>query len=182
MTDFLFDMDGTIVDTLKALRLCYRKAGITMPPEAIGQPWQAWCPEDVHREKERLYPNFVREYVRILPAMRLLRLTQGVVITGASLASVNAVRSVAAIGHFSVLAYNCTLDQKLETIMAHQRRSAQHIVWVDDNFEFGQRVLRESYNTDFIHVTEHESVLHVYTAIAPDVFHRLTVGAMWEAL
>lgn len=182
MTDFLFDMDGTIVDTLKALRLCYRKAGITMPPEAIGQSWQAWCPEAIHKEKERLYPNFVREYVRILPAMNLLRLTKGVVITGASQASVNAVRSVAAIGHFSCLATECTLDRKLNEIKQHQRRTGHHVVWVDDNFEFGQRVMLEAPYADFIHVTEHESVLNVYTESNTSKFHRLTVGSMWETV
>lgn len=166
-------MDGTLVDTHKALKMAYRRAGTVLTDENYGKRWQDWCPEDVHREKERLYPNFLREYVRVLPATSLLRVTNGAVITGADVKAVQAVQSV--IGEFSIVGVNASADTKI-SLIASEMSDCGEVVWVDDNKEFGMRVLRELGAT-FAHAHEFDGVYHVYTKDAPDTFVRWHVSS-----
>jgi len=175
---WLFDMDGTIVDTHRALRMCYRKAGITMPEDAFGKRWQEWCPEDIHREKIRLYPNFLREYVRILPAADLLRLTRGAVLTGASHQAVNAVQFI--IGDFDVEGQNCTEDEKIAIMIAHHypKLTGEPLMWVDDRKDFGMRALEEV-GAHFLHVTEFDGVFNLYSPGAPGRVQRWTLSS-WQ--
>lgn len=160
---FIFDLDGTIVDTHRAVKMAYRKAGIVMPDDAWGKTWREWsCPEDVHAEKARIYPNFVREYGRILPAAELLRITGGRVLTGASLAAVRAVQDILDLD-FPIIATECSAEQKL----THLRREKERVMYFDDRKDFGLRALGEVPNLTFAHVAEQDGTYYLYDPAKP---------------
>lgn len=188
MIRFIYDMDGTLVDTRKAIRMAYMRAGIKVPADAWGKTWRDWgCPEDVHKEKARLYPNFVREYGRILPAASLLALTGGRVLTGASLEAVTAVKEVLKI-NFDLLGAECSDNEKMRLLRVECMRtvrdaqftdtSAHRVALVDDRLEFGQRFIEElaGFEPLFFHVTENDHVYHVYDAQHPRLAQRWTLS------
>ena len=40
---FVWDLDGTLLDSRDAVRRAYLEAGVVMPDDAWGKPWQVWC-------------------------------------------------------------------------------------------------------------------------------------------
>jgi hypothetical protein len=154
---WLFDMDGTLVDTLRATREAYRRAGMKMPEGAWGKPWREWCPEEVHAEKQRIYPNTLREFGRILPAAELLRTMGGEIVTAASARSVDAVVELLEMRYPPRAYVECSPESKLSIIRGWQPTA----IYVDDNIEFGKRVLRET-GAYFMHVSDKEGLFNLY--------------------
>lgn len=58
----VFDMDGTLVDTFKQTQEAYHRAGVAFGPEHWGKSAEDWgCPKEAHKEKQRIYPDVLRE-------------------------------------------------------------------------------------------------------------------------
>lgn len=84
---FAFDLDGTLIDNLRAVRYAYDMAGVKMPLNAWGAPFNfSLCTPKQHDEKNLHYPDALRRYARPGPALPLWHALGGdsVVITGAS--------------------------------------------------------------------------------------------------
>lgn len=93
MTTYAFDLDGTLVDTREAVRQAYLCAGVSMPDEAWGLPWETWLEDPAaHDRKNAAYPDCLRRYAVKLPLLDVCRRLGGVVITGASAGAVSAIK------------------------------------------------------------------------------------------
>lgn len=161
MIDFVFDMDGTIVDSYAAVREAYKRAGLVLPDDAWGKPAHEWgCTSHVHKMKSSLYPMILLRLGRRLHAADLLHMTNGSVLTGSSEAGVNAVKKFLKHG-FEVSGFACSAEDKL-TILDKKAHKAR-VFYVDDDLDFGKRALQEIDNMVFIHTARHEGVYHVYS-------------------
>ena len=87
---YVFDLDGTLIESEYAVAAAYRHAGITMPPGAWGKPVGTWCTPAQHAEKQRAYPEMLRRYAtegRALPLWHSVPAAHRCVVTGASMSS-----------------------------------------------------------------------------------------------
>jgi beta-phosphoglucomutase-like phosphatase (HAD superfamily) len=92
---WVFDLDGTLLDTRRAVEEAYLAVGVTMPPGAWGKPWEEWLKEeDFHRRKNIVYPFALAIYGKRLPLLAHALRLQAWVITGASHEAANAVKEV----------------------------------------------------------------------------------------
>lgn len=67
----VFDLDGTLLDNRRAVREAYREAGVIMPDDAWGRPWQEWLDsEALHKAKNLAYPVMLGIHGRPLPPLR----------------------------------------------------------------------------------------------------------------
>lgn len=135
MRHVVFDIDGTLVDTEPLVREAYRLAGVDMPKEAWGRPWQEWLPafrvgrnaalrvETVHRRKTAAY----LELLRMTPPTVLPpgRLAQDLVyvgtaevgfLTGASQRAAEAILDILHLPKDLLLGYSCTLADKVRIL------------------------------------------------------------------
>jgi len=160
MIQFIFDMDGTIVDSQAAVRKAYKKAGLVMPDDAWGKTAAEWdCPPDIHRMKERLYLAVLRSTGMRLHAADFLATVHGSVLTGASLAAVDAVQKF--LRHkFPVVGAACDHDTKI--MMLRKAAQESRVIYVDDDYAFGKRALEEVPNLQFLAVARHEGVYHLH--------------------
>jgi beta-phosphoglucomutase-like phosphatase (HAD superfamily) len=70
--NFVFDLDGCLIDSRAAVIEAYQQAGIIMPQDAWGKPWQDWCPRRIHDKKIELYPTVLKKFGFVGPALRTL--------------------------------------------------------------------------------------------------------------
>lgn len=99
---YVFDLDGTLIDSYDAVHHAYFKAGVVMPIDAFGKPWREWLPgvcesrglnaEEVHRIKNECYPEFIHKVKRTPLFETLLhkQMDPIVILTGASGRAVDA--------------------------------------------------------------------------------------------
>lgn len=157
---FVFDMDGCIVDSYAAVKEAYRLVGFKLLPEHWGKTWReiGVTPEQ-HKEKTQLYSTCLRQYGRKLHAATLLEVVGGDILTGASL---EAVKSVSSLLGFTpgLIGYSCTQDDKIDIL--NNTAAQGRVFYVDDNRDFGLRVVREVQGAYFLHVAEHEGVYHLH--------------------
>jgi hypothetical protein len=158
---WVFDMDGCIVDSRKAVAEAYRQAGLpVMPRSAWGKTAQEWeCPPEVRETKKRLYDTCLRKMGRRLHAASLLEITGGSVLTGASMEAVRDVRKFIQVD-FPLAGAECDSDLKIEVLRG--KAAEGHVMYVDDDREFGMRVLQEVEGVHFMHTMDHEGVYHVH--------------------
>lgn len=162
MIEFIFDMDGTIVDNYRAVKESYKQAGVDFPDRAWGLTAEEWdCPPEVHKMKKALYPTVLLRLGRRLHAADLLETTRGSVLTGASPESVTAVRKF--LKHdFPLLGAGCSHDTKIE-VLNDRTLDGHRIIYVDDDYDFGKRALGEVQGLLFLHVARHEGVFHLHS-------------------
>lgn len=89
----VFDLDGCVIDNRVATRVSYEAAGVTQRPADwfhVG----GWATSEQRRVKNGVYEQMLRLHGHILPAGRLLLQTGGVVMSGCSPESLEAVLSV----------------------------------------------------------------------------------------
>jgi FMN phosphatase YigB (HAD superfamily) len=64
-----FDIDGVLIDSRWIVKESYKRAGVDMPNEAWGHPWQTWLPAlagsydaavDIHTRKTATYVDTLR--------------------------------------------------------------------------------------------------------------------------
>lgn len=86
--EWVFDLDGTLVDTREAVRRAYEYAGVTMPADAWGRPWHEWLTgpdaSRKHAVKNQVYMKTLGLFGRPLPLLQLVEEGGYPVITGAS--------------------------------------------------------------------------------------------------
>lgn len=158
---FVFDMDGTLVDSMKAVKEAYKLAGVKWVPEYWGKTAEEWgCPPEVHEDKKRLYPTCLRRLGRRLQAADLLEVVDGVVLTGASEEAAHAVMEMLGT-QFPLLGAGASLPVKLRILKDIAKD--ERLFYVDDDRDFGLRVLEEVPNAYFLHVAEHEGVYHLHS-------------------
>lgn len=83
---FLFDLDGTLVDTAHAVKCAYQSVGCEPPDNFFGRPWREWLSnKDMHDRKNHVYPRMLDQYASELPALKLFRMLPNPgILTGAS--------------------------------------------------------------------------------------------------
>jgi hypothetical protein len=123
MTRVAIDLDGVMIDSRRALVAAYRAAGVEHVPNV---PWRAFCSAEQHAEKNRVYPEMLRLYARVLPLGHVADLLDWQVLTGASEASVAAIRS----------ALGLRLDRVLTGLSAAEKirwASTYYDLYLDDD-------------------------------------------------
>lgn len=125
---YVFDLDGTLVDSRDAVQAAYEEVGVQMPEHAWGLPWRMWLPElcggsvpramEVHLLKNQVYLQHP-ERLRELPLAALARVIQGrlglhiAVHTGASLIAAEFVLATLNIATQSQQPYGAALRAQL---------------------------------------------------------------------
>jgi FMN phosphatase YigB (HAD superfamily) len=63
-----FDIDGVLIDSRDIVKESYKKAGVDMPNEAWGHPWQSWLPNVAgsYYEAAQLHSKKTEIYVELL--------------------------------------------------------------------------------------------------------------------
>lgn len=137
--EWVFDLDGTLIDSQEAVRRAYEAAGVRMPPEAWGKPWREWLGDEAaHRRKEALYPEFLRQYARPKALYRTAQRLRAPVLTGASGAAAKAVQE--AFGPLSVALAGATAEAKGRWLAAR----AAGGFYVDDLLHDDPRLRRQA--------------------------------------
>lgn len=135
-----FDLDGTLVDTRRAVVEAYRAAGVEPPDGFWGRPWREWLDDAAaHERKCAAYPEMLRRHAGELPLMGLLRERGGVILTGASLDGAREVLRLFPVGRQVELHTGMTGDDKVRWLLDHDPG-----VYYDDDLGFVERVERET--------------------------------------
>ena len=140
-TIFIFDIDGTLVDTRVALRDAYIAAGVdpSLIAEFCGKsPWKAWCTQEIHDKKTALYRSALLKYGKRGPAYPLLKYVKSIGVEVAALtgASASAVAELVITGllddDITVLGTECTIMRKRD-VLYELGDHHDHVFYVDDN-------------------------------------------------
>ncbi len=112
---YWFDMDGTLVDTTRALIAAYEYAGVIAPAGKLHLPWRDWCTPMQHDRKNAAYEYFLRKHANPMPLLKWAVDNQSPVLTAASSAAVLAVqRAFNVILRVSV--HSATTHDKIRTL------------------------------------------------------------------
>jgi hypothetical protein len=137
---FVYDLDGTLVDSGRAVLEAYRAAGLEPPQDFWGKPFSAWSDDwRAHDRKNELYPEMLQKYGKRLPCADLMEITGGHILTGASReATLYALQflnlSSACLGIY----HGCDDAEKFRRL--EQLRRFGEGIYVDDDFRFCRRV------------------------------------------
>jgi hypothetical protein len=145
---YVYDLDGTLIDSHDAVVAAYKAAGITPPADFWGKPFSAWCDANfAHEKKNELYPAMLQKYGKRLPLADLCWLTGGVILTGASEeATLSCLGFLGLLSEVTEIYAGCDDAAKLRYLMANKTG-----IYFDDDFRFCQRV-RELTKWQAIHV------------------------------
>jgi len=142
---YVFDMDGVLIDTRKAVEAAYARAGVTMPAEAWGLRWQEWCSREAHDRKNAMYPTMLNLYARELPAFKILQQFGGSVLTSASTHAARLVQEYLRFP-FHLVGAGCTTDDKIGVL----KTIRGGVVYVDDDLRKGLAIMQGA-RCRFIH-------------------------------
>lgn len=145
---YVFDLDGTLVDTRRAVFEAYKMAGAIMPDDAWGKPAREWLPqlvgekraEAVHHLKVVAYPAMLVQYVKPLPLLGYALHTESPIITGASANSVMIVNSYVHqfLTHsrnksLAIAGFSLSALEKAEWLQREDRFYTENHAYVDDD-------------------------------------------------
>lgn len=135
----IFDLDGVIVDTKRAVIEAYKIAGVDMPPEMWGHPWREWCDERTHNLKNTAYNYTLNKYAVHGPLFGVVRSlgSDAYVLTGASRDAAVLVRSMFHL-NFRLLSCECSYTSKAATLMS--LAFDKEIVYFDDDADVVNRL------------------------------------------
>jgi phosphoglycolate phosphatase-like HAD superfamily hydrolase len=158
----VFDLDGTLADTRKAVEMSYSYFGVRMPKDAWGKPWQEWLPDAagsfkdaclIHVAKNEIYPKMINRYARRLPpadlAFKLFENNIPIqVLTGASEdATISVLNFLQLTGMIKVLGTGMTFEQKNKKIYAAWMSSCiawngrqEPMIYIDDDLNMVNHV------------------------------------------
>ncbi len=113
---YIFDLDGTLVDTRAAVKEAYRRVGVTMPDDAWGVPWTAWLKsKSLHENKAKAYPRCLKEFASKLPLFDFAQKHQAPIITGASTLAVQAIEKE--FGQLNIIKTYASRQEKIKWII-----------------------------------------------------------------
>lgn len=136
---FIYDLDGTLLDSRDAVRRAYAEVGVTMPDDAWGRPWQTWCGVEPHSRKVVVYDRMLKAgEVSTFPSLdvvreQLARNEHVGILTGASHEAVRAFIRLHDIHGVALLGWSMTRPQKKHVL--HSLRyngNTPHITYIDD--------------------------------------------------
>jgi phosphoserine phosphatase len=135
---YLFDLDGTLVDTRLAVKEAYRQVGVEMPDGAWGKPWTEWLNnKQVHKAKAKAYPNTLKAFAQELPLYHYAHQHKCPVITGASREAVRAIQAL--FGGLNVIATCATHARKIEIIQTYIH-DERNVAYVDDDLRVHEEI------------------------------------------
>lgn len=153
---WVFDLDGTLVDTRLAVLDAYGRAGVNMPEDAWGLPWQDWLitPEGrpdfaKHALKNAAYPDCVARLARRLDLLEFAVSNRCPILTGASRPAVETIEACFGVT-LNVRGYSMTVTDKvfwLRGVTAVGKKTLEDEgptnVYVDDD-TYARGVIRAS--------------------------------------
>lgn len=132
MISYVFDLDGTLVETRLAVFTAYMRAGVVMPQDAWGRSASEWLTDpEVHRRKVAAYPEKLRLHGQILPLLKYAQDLEAPIITGASAESVSALEKTFSI-KLNVQLFGASTEDKIHWLKTYNPGTARRI-YVDDN-------------------------------------------------
>lgn len=136
---FVYDLDGTLIDSKPFVFEAYRLAGIEMPPEMWGKPWHVWCGIEEHSLKVKVYQEMMDDgIIPVLPAAEVLRaqLLRGedcYILTGAAHEAVWGFIKREKLVRAQLLGWSATEWHKKNALARLSQRTRRHITYVDDD-------------------------------------------------
>lgn len=135
---YVFDLDGTLIDTQKAVREAYRIIGVEMPADAWGRPWKEWLNDPfAHQCKNDVYPKMVAMHARALPLFDHATRLNAPILTGASPGAVHTIKSW--FWGLNIALVGASLEDKARWLNAHERRPLCYYV---DDLESARRYVK----------------------------------------
>lgn len=144
---FISDFDDTLVYTQEAVREAYRQAGAVVTDEKWEQQWgwpaSKWVSPEIKEHKDRIYPTFVQDSIRLTPFGKAMYWENFHILTGASIGSVYKVCALLKQPYPKVLAFGCDWRMKHDYLrtLYHQTNSdvyaSTDCVYFDDNKDLG---------------------------------------------
>jgi hypothetical protein len=141
----VFDLDGTLVDTRRAVVEAYGAAGVKFPAFAWGLPWRAWLPglygeeraAELHAKKTEFYPEMLLNHAEKLPAALVFcqLVAEGVsvgILTGASCSSARAALEICEISQRHLLGWEKDYIGK-GVVLKYLKQAQNSVVYVDDD-------------------------------------------------
>lgn len=145
---YVYDLDGTLIDSKIAVEESYKAAGVSPPPDFWGKPFSAWSGDwRAHEMKNELYPEMLKKYGARKFCADLMATTEGYILTGASYDA--ALYAIQFLG-----LSDATLGIYDECDDARKLRKLEELgegIYFDDDFRFCQRV-KELTTWQAIHV------------------------------
>lgn len=130
MIRWVFDLDGTLMDTREAVKHAYLLAGVRMPNDAWGKPWREWTTKDVHDKKNAMYPIALHNFASPLPLLDYAVKLRSHILTAASLDAVLALKQVGWLPARTPFTSELSREQKVDWLRHHGWG-----VYVDDDSE-----------------------------------------------
>lgn len=134
---YVFDLDGTLLDTYAAVREAYRLAGADPPSDFWGKPWHAWLDDPaVHKRKNEIYRHVAKTLVRPLPFYHFIERLESWHFYIMTAGSPDAVEMLT--GHFDALGYasgyftEVSLADRIEALKALDNAHGTGL-YVDDD-------------------------------------------------
>lgn len=143
---YAYDLDGTLADTISALRAAYQEAGTNPPLNFHLLTWREWLKdEEIHRRKNHLYITKYVKTIRPLPLANLFQHTGGTIITGASMSAAFAVTQHLFPNALVDICHSLTAAGKVAVL----RRIADTGIVFDDSVDTINLIRRDSKWTAF---------------------------------
>ncbi len=128
---FVYDFDGVLFDTKKAVRQSWIKAGVTPPRDFWKVDWRTWCNDpELYERRDAIFKAECLGMVKPLPMLAIAMQTGGMIMTNGS-----ARRVVSILEHYKVgnLPVKCglTVLEKVHELNAFKEPG----IFVEDQWE-----------------------------------------------